>query len=136
MTMISRRRDMLRTLAVAPVALSLPHVARAVDFKRSACVLSPAMTEGPFFVDERLNRSNLVGNDAGPGLRDALPLSLAISVVDATQDCKPLAGVQVDVWHTDALGRYSDVQDQRGRTFCRGFQISDRQGRVTFDTVY
>jgi protocatechuate 3,4-dioxygenase beta subunit len=57
--------------------------------------------------------------------------------------CTPLPGVQVDIWHADAVGVYSDVApgvvqsvDTRGEKFLRGWQISDAQGIVVFDTIY
>jgi protocatechuate 3,4-dioxygenase beta subunit len=56
--------------------------------------------------------------------------------------CAPLAGAVVDVWHCDALGVYSDVNDQsgyfdsRGKKFLRGYQLTDASGRATFKTIY
>ncbi|HZQ63166.1 MAG TPA: twin-arginine translocation pathway signal protein [Casimicrobiaceae bacterium] len=131
------RRHVLRSITILPVGFMLAAGARAAQTSsRPACVLSPEMTEGPFFVDERLHRSDLVAGDTSPGLRDAYPLALAITFIDVGARCAPVRGMQVDVWHTDALGNYSDVQGERGRTFCRGYQITDDQGRVAFDTVY
>lgn len=131
----SSRRRALRSFATLPVGLMLAN-ARAGENAAPVCVLSPEMTEGPFFVDERLQRSDLVGTDASAGLRDALPLALTIRLVNVRAGCAPVQGMHVDVWHTDALGNYSDVQDQRGRTFCRGYQITDANGRVAFNTIY
>jgi len=52
----------------------------------------------------------------------------------------PLAGVYVDVWHCDALGVYSDVQDPGfntvGKKFLRGYQITDAAGAASFTTIY
>src|SRR5262245_29055846 len=60
----------------------------------NSCVITPTLTEGPFFVDERLNRSNIIGGQPG------LPLQLSINVYNAsTSACSAFAGVQVDVWH-------------------------------------
>lgn len=46
----------------------------------------------------------------------------------------------VDVWHCDALGVYSDVQDPGGSTvgqkFLRGYQVTDASGRAAFTTIY
>ena len=62
-----------------------------------------------------------------------------VSGVDAA-GCTPLVSARVDVWHCDALGVYSDVQDPRfkmvGRKFLRGYQVTDSAGRVEFLTVY
>ena len=95
-----------------------------------ACVLSPAMTEGPFFVDEGLDRSDIRDGVTG------VPLALDLVVVSARKDCAPLAGVRVDIWHADARGEYSDVGAARGRKFLRGYQVSDASGKVTFRSIY
>jgi protocatechuate 3,4-dioxygenase beta subunit len=54
--------------------------------------------------------------------------------------CAVLPGAQVDIWHCDALGVYSDVEDRdsstRGQQFLRGYQISDHEGVVRFATIY
>lgn len=47
--------------------------------------------------------------------------------------CRPLGGVRVDLWHTDALGRYPGVHAPG--TFCRGWQPTDTQGQVEFLTL-
>lgn len=133
------RRAALRSLAGLGAlpwtgVLGAGAIAAAPSF--GACMLTPAMTEGPFFVDERLNRSDLVADSTDPAVRNGYPLDLAVRVVSVRAQCEPLAGIQVDVWHTDALGRYSDVEDQRGKTFCRGYQLTDPQGYARFRTIY
>ena len=139
---ISRRRalttiaalgatPLLSRLALAPVAAAPASIAKA------SCVLSPALTEGPYFVDERLNRSDLTTNTTDAAVLQALPLTLEINLVSTTSaGCLPLSNVQVDVWHCDALGNYSDVQSQVGQTYLRGYQVSDAAGQVTFKTIY
>jgi protocatechuate 3,4-dioxygenase beta subunit len=104
-----------------------------------ACTLTPAETEGPFFVDERLNRSNLTTGTNRPSVIDGVPLVLtfAISSVSAGM-CSPLAGAHVDLWHADANGTYSDSTEENtvGETFLRGYQITDARGQVGFRTIY
>jgi protocatechuate 3,4-dioxygenase beta subunit len=92
------------------------------------CVLAPEQTEGPFYVSRAKVRRNIT--EGRPGS----PLALRLRVVDAST-CRPIRGASVDVWHTDARGVYSGVQGNRG-TFMRGVQWTDRQGFVTFRTVY
>lgn len=97
------------------------------------CVISPELAEGPFFVDERLNRSDIREDRAG-----AL-LVLTLGVIDGRdRRCTALAGASVDVWHADAQGRYSDIASQgtAGQTFLRGFQVTDGRGEVAFSTIY
>src|SRR5947209_17932836 len=92
------RRCVLRSLSAWPAGALLSRTATAAQIgQRPACILSPEMTEGPFFVDERLERANLVGNNPGPGLTDAYPLALVMTLVDARERCAPVPGVQVDV---------------------------------------
>lgn len=68
-----------------------------------------------------------------------LALTLLVSRLDAG-DCQPLPGAQVDIWHCDALGVYSDVQDPGfniiGQKFLRGYQLTDARGSARFVTVY
>jgi protocatechuate 3,4-dioxygenase beta subunit len=44
----------------------------------------------------------------------------------ASSGCSALVGAQVDVWHADAAGIYSDesVENTTGQTFLRGYQIT------------
>jgi protocatechuate 3,4-dioxygenase beta subunit len=104
-----------------------------------SCVVTPAETEGPFFVDERLNRSDLTSGTTNPAVVGGLPLTLRLAVHQVNGDaCLPMAGAQVDVWHADALGTYSDEQSEgtAGRTDLRGYQLTDQGGAVRFQTVY
>jgi protocatechuate 3,4-dioxygenase beta subunit len=101
-----------------------------------ACVVSPAMTEGPFFVDEGSNRSDVTAGATHAGVTEGMPLLLEVAVVGARSGCAPLAGVRVDIWHADANGDYSDVGAQRGQRFLRGYQVTDASGKVAFRTIY
>ncbi len=104
------------------------------------CVARPEATEGPYFVDEMLNRSD-VRSDPGTGeVRVGLPLALTFNVSALGAACTPLEGAQVDIWHCDASGVYSDVNDRSfstvGQKFLRGYQATDADGRATFTTVF
>ena len=111
----------------------------SVATSNAACVVTPALTEGPYFVDEMLNRSDIRADPDTGSLRPGaiLELSFVLSQVGAST-CGPLAGALVDLWHCDALGVYSDVAAQStvGRRFLRGYQVSDANGGVRFTTVY
>lgn len=107
-----------------------------------SCVLTPQQTEGPYFVDERLNRSDIRGNPADGAVSEGVPLKLTINVSQvAGGGCTPLAGLFVDIWQCDAHGVYSDVNDRNwgssvGNKFLRGYQVTDENGMVQFTTVY
>jgi protocatechuate 3,4-dioxygenase beta subunit len=102
-----------------------------------ACIVTPALTEGPYFVDEKLNRSDIRADPSDGSVRPGVPLVLKLNVyrVDGTT-CSPLTGATVDVWHCDALGVYSDVESAVGRKFLRGYQVTDEKGAVEFTTIY
>jgi len=107
----------------------------------SACVLDPNLTKGPYWVDERLDRSDIrsdTNNRASPNPRPGLPLVLKFAVsAYASGVCTPLQGAQVDIWHCDASGIYSDVQGvTAGQNFLRGYQVTDANGLATFTTIY
>lgn len=104
----------------------------------TACVLTPEKTEGPYFVDERLDRSDIRSNSDGSGTRYGVPLELQINVVRVDEDCAPAEGVVVDIWHADSDGAYSDVSQNgtAGEDFLRGLQVTDDDGAVRFTTVY
>ena len=110
----------------------------------AGCIVSPEQTEGPFFVDEKLNRSDLRVDPSNNSVSPGVPLKLTLFVSQIKNNvCTPLPAATVDVWHCDALGSYSDVRenasragDTRGRKFLRGYQMSDQQGKVEFKTIY
>lgn len=95
------------------------------------CVLTPEQDEGPFYIDLATVRRDIVED------RPGVPMALALTVVDANT-CKPIRDAAVDVWHCDALGRYSGEPSEGsgGTTFLRGIQMTDGNGRAEFATVY
>jgi protocatechuate 3,4-dioxygenase beta subunit len=102
----------------------------AVEAGSVSCVLTPEMTEGPFYIAREKVRRNIT--DGHPGT----PLVLRLTVVDAST-CKPIKGAAVDIWHADAGGSYSGFGAGSGnRTFMRGIQRTDANGVATFRTVY
>jgi len=103
-----------------------------------ACVLAPEITVGPYFVDERLNRSDLTEDSSSIFIADAAPLLLTVNVRSAAAACVPLVGVQIDLWQCHAGGLYSDeaANGTLGQTWLRGYQVTDADGNVTFATVY
>ena len=101
-----------------------------------SCVAKPEMTEGPFFVDDRLNRSDIRSDPATGAVKTGVPLRVAFKVSRADAACTPLAGALVDVWHTDALGNYSDVGGESGKKYLRGYQATDANGVAQFTTIF
>lgn len=104
------------------------------------CIVRPELTEGPYFVDEMINRSDIRSDPSDGSVKDGLPLQLTFRVTRINNDCVLLEGAMVDVWHCDALGVYSDVSDPgfntQGQKFLRGFQLTDANGVARFITIY
>lgn len=125
-----------------------------------ACTLAPEQTEGPYYIDGALIRSNIT--EGRPGI----PLRLRIIVLDALR-CKPIENAAVSIWHCDASGVYSGFTADGikpgmrppmgmmgggrppgpppppfGRRstdttrFFRGIQMTDREGAAEFVTIY
>ncbi len=128
----------LRAALFGPSTLSQPKAIESL-----ACVVRPALTEGPYFVDERLNRSDIRSDPSNNTVKDGAPLKLRFNVSRVSGSaCSPLAGALVDIWHCDALGSYSDIasgagqSNTSGQKFLRGYQITNSAGAVEFTTIY
>jgi protocatechuate 3,4-dioxygenase beta subunit len=63
-------------------------------------LLTREQTEGPYYIDIGLIRSDITEGKEG------LPLQLELTVLNAGT-CQPIAGATVEVWHCDAAGDYS-----------------------------
>jgi len=105
------------------------------------CVVRPELTIGPYFVDGQLNRSDIRSEPSDHSVKEGVPLTLNINVASISNNsCTPIEGAQVDVWHCDASGQYSGVSaqgsDTSGQKFLRGYQLTDANGAVQFQTIY
>ena len=65
------------------------------------------MTEGPYWIDQKLTRRDV--REGKPGL----PLVLAVTVVNA-RTCRTIKGADVEIWHCDAGGNYSGFDSGSG----------------------
>lgn len=143
---ILSRRELLGLMGTAGVGALTgldPAEARAVLPSSLACVARPAQTEGPYFVDETLQRADLRVDPTDGSVRPGAELLLRIVASRiGGGGCVPLNGARVDVWQCDAMGVYSDVLDRqgrfdtRGKKFLRGFQRTLWDGGAEFVTVY
>ena len=105
------------------------------------CVVRPELTEGPYYVDVALQRSDIRSDPATGTVKDGALLTLTFNVLQVSDNsCSPLEGAIVDVWHCDALGVYSAVSDPGFDTseeqFLRGYQVTDASGVARFTTIY
>lgn len=106
----------------------------------SSCAVTPEGEEGPYFVDDSasgFNRSNILSNLDGTNTQSGIPLTLKLYMYDSQNSCAAMQNVQVDIWHCNADGVYSDesVESTLGETWCRGYQLTDANGLVTFNTI-
>ena len=132
--------------AAASAAATVSGTAGAVATTGAAvavpsCIVRPAATEGPYFVDEKLNRSDVRSEPSTGAVKPGAVLALSFNVARVSSgSCVSLASAQVDIWHCDALGVYSDASDAgfntRGQKFLRGYQLTDANGKATFTTIY
>ena len=113
----------------------------ASETPQHLCLVRPEQMEGPYFVDERLHRSDIRSDPVNGQIKPGIPLILTFQIMRLNAGhCGLLPGAQVDIWHCDATGVYSDVHDPWfntiGQKFLRGHQITDMRGEVRFITIY
>jgi protocatechuate 3,4-dioxygenase beta subunit len=125
------------TLAVGAAAPGAPAAANTADTQPVAaavCTLTKEMTEGPYYLDGALVRSDLTEGKAG------IPLKLALTVVDSS--CAVVPNALVELWHADALGEYSGYVGNNGHnesddgTFLRGGVLTNASGVADLTTIY
>jgi hypothetical protein len=80
----------LGSRAVAAARAAVPPTARL----SAGCVLSPEMTEGPYWIDEDLTRRDVTEDIRG------MPLILRLTVVRASS-CRPIGNADVEIWHAE-----------------------------------
>ena len=106
----------------------------------TSVVLAPEMTEGPYYLDLNLVRSDVTED------REGAPLALNFTVVDLSSGTA-INGAAIDIWHCDANGLYSGFASASASansggstsddgTFLRGTQLTDASGKAAFATVY
>lgn len=124
-----------------------PVSALLAETLRTCSVVRPwaEQDEGPYHRDAQPQRRDLTED------RDGITLQLGIRLIDLRS--APLTDAVVEIWHCDALGRYSGFPppDPAGgatndtaprsahepnQTFLRGSQPTDAAGMVEFDTIY
>jgi protocatechuate 3,4-dioxygenase beta subunit len=112
--------------ARGPLGLAVggPEDARAA----TSCLLTPEVTEGPYWIANGLTRRDIRAGQTG------VPLLLRLTVEDSSS-CQPIPGADVELWHANRRGAYSGVQGNSQR-YLRGHQKADSKGLVIFKTIY
>jgi protocatechuate 3,4-dioxygenase beta subunit len=96
----------------------------------STCAVTPTETIGPY-----PSLADFFRSDIREGKSGTL-LTLTIKVVNVSAGCTPVSGANVEIWHVDAAGNYSQYGTQTTQTFLRGIQTTNSNGEVTFTTIY
>ena len=96
----------------------------------AACAVTPTETIGPYPSLTDLFRSDIRETKQGT------QLTLTIKVVNVGGGCAPVPGANVEIWHVDAAGNYSQYGWQTTQTYLRGIQTTNSSGEVTFVTIY
>jgi protocatechuate 3,4-dioxygenase beta subunit len=130
------RRTLLRSLAIAPIIAAVPATKSGGLIARDICRVAPRLTEGPYYLDLKMVRSDITEGRSG------VPVEMAMQVV--TADCARIAEARVDLWQCDAEGNYSGFSrqgsdtllDTQSQTFLRGSQFTSADGVCTFRTIY
>ena len=96
----------------------------------AVCAVTPTETIGPF-----PSLTDLFRSDIREGKTGTL-LTLTVKVVNASNGCAAVPNANVEIWHVDAAGNYSQYGSQTTQTYLRGIQTSDANGEVKFTTIY
>lgn len=135
------------TLAATATALVSPIPTGVTP--ASGCTTSiPSETAGPFPGDgsngpNALAQSGIVRSDirssfgSSTNVAKGIPLTIALTIVDTKNGCKPLANAAVYLWHCDMTGGYSMYsQGVTNENYCRGVQVTDANGVVKYTTIF
>jgi protocatechuate 3,4-dioxygenase beta subunit len=96
----------------------------------AACAVTPTETAGPY-----PSLTDIFRSDIRDGKTGTL-LTLTVKVVNVTAACAAVANANVEVWHCDSAGTYSEYGTQTAQTYLRGIQTTNSNGEVTFTTIY
>jgi protocatechuate 3,4-dioxygenase beta subunit len=106
----------------------------------NSCILTPEVTQGPYWVEGELLREDITEDQEG------ISLTLDIQIIDVNT-CEPVPQAFLEMWHCNATGVYSGVVAQGNgvgendesnlqNTALRGIQQSDENGVVVFQTIF
>jgi len=106
------------------------------------CAITPDETAGPYPFDLGSDPA-IFRKDITEG-KSGVPLTLTLNVVNVRDNCRPYENARVDIWHCDKDGYYSEynvsgylgTENNAGKTFLRGIQLTDSGGQVSFKTIY
>ena len=104
-----------------------------------ACTLTPTETLGPFpnITPAQLARQNIIIDRTG------VAFLINLTVVGQSNECQPLEGLIIDLWHCDREGNYSQYGntflqqvDYTDHDFLRGRQVTNEDGKASFISIF
>lgn len=111
----------------SPTTSSVPSSSTSTN---AACSVTPTETVGPYPSLTDLFRSDIRESKQGT------VLTLTIKVVNTNAGCAAVSNANVEIWHVDAAGNYSQYGTQTSQTYLRGIQTTNSNGEVIFTTIY
>ncbi|KAJ5765803.1 hypothetical protein N7520_005362 [Penicillium odoratum] len=104
----------------------------------TSCILTPTITDGPYYVWGEVIRENVKEDQYS----DGVDLSLEVQYIDINT-CRPIPGALVDIWQANATGVYSGISESGNyaadgwdSTYLRGIQQTNEDGVVNFETIF
>ncbi|HLF62535.1 MAG TPA: T9SS type A sorting domain-containing protein [Saprospiraceae bacterium] len=135
-----KRKEFLRGLGIAGAGSVLiqsvatsAHTMKKSTVPPNACTLIPSETAGPFPLD--LTDNNFYFRQDVREDRTGTEHHVMMRII-GTDNCGPMANVRVNIWHCDRIGNYSGYGTEVGKTYLRGYQITDSNGEVEFITIF
>ncbi|KZL78375.1 extracellular dioxygenase [Colletotrichum incanum] len=105
----------------------------------NSCVLTPEVTQGPYYVSGEYVRRNIIEEQEG------VDIVLDYQVIDV-ETCEPVPNVYLEMWHCNSTGVYSgivasgngDSSDESNidNTWLRGIQPTDEDGVAQFESIF
>jgi protocatechuate 3,4-dioxygenase beta subunit len=143
---ILTRREAIRLAALTGTGLAMASLfdrfamAAPTTQPRLPMIASPVMTEGPFFVDNKMNRMDVVSVTSRASVVEGVPLLLSFAAYKLNgEEYATLKDLQIDIWQCDSIGVYSNQATPEKPAddphFLRGFQTTDADGVATFKTI-
>ncbi|KAI1382716.1 aromatic compound dioxygenase [Hypoxylon trugodes] len=140
---LTKKRDLASDLATDHNATDLgytPNTDAATLFAGyNSCLLTPEVTQGPYYVGGEFVRENVVEEQPG------VDTILDYQVIDINT-CEPVTDVYLEMWHCNATGVYGGIvasgngdstdDTNINNTWLRGIQKTDSDGVAQFETIF
>ena len=134
--------------AAASASASSAAASSASASAAADCAVIPEETAGPYPGDGSngpnvLAQSGIVRKDirssfgSSTKVAPGVPLTVQLTIQDAANNCAPMTGAAVYIWHCDQAGNYSLYsQAAASENYLRGVQATDGAGVATFQSIF